>query len=144
MKSGILLGTVLGPRYKRPRKAGNVPRMRSRSVGGGKHRTPESIALAAVLEALRLERRVAWFARMNTGAIRADDRFIRFGTPGLADVIGFLKDGRFLAIEVKAPTGKLTALQREFLLRAAQAGAVAGVARNAHDVQEIMDGRVFR
>lgn len=144
MKSGLLLGALLGPRHKRPRKAGHGPRLRSRSVGGGKRRTPESIALAAVLEALRLDRRVAWFARMNTGAVRTEDRFIRFGTPGLADVIGFLKDGRFLAIEVKAPTGKLTALQREFLLRGSQSGAVVGVARNAQDVQEIMDGRVFR
>lgn len=54
----------------------------------------------AVMEALSL---VCW--RMNTGAMKTEDRYVRFGTPGMADIIGLLPDGRFLGVECKRRHG---------------------------------------
>ena len=43
---------------------------------------------------------------MNSGAAKVGNRFIRFGFVGCPDVIGQLKDGRFIGVEVKAPKRK--------------------------------------
>lgn len=109
-------------------------------VSLSRKRTPESAVLKAVLMALAMDRRVAWFARMNTGALRTEERFIKFGSPGMPDVVGYLHGGRMLAVECKAKEGKLSALQREWLLRARDAGCCVGVARNAQDALDIVSG----
>lgn len=58
-----------------------------------------------------------FFWRNNTGAQKiyspGGTRFIRFGMPGSPDIIGICK-GRFVGIEVKAPKGKQSQIQREF------------------------------
>lgn len=76
----------------------------------------ESQILRAALERLKYHQEIAWFARMNSGACK-DPRgqLIRFGFPGCPDILGQLKDGRFLALEVKRPGGKPTKAQSEFL-----------------------------
>ena len=61
-------------------------------------------------------------------------RFIRFGWPGCSDVLGQLRDGRFLAVECKSPTGRLRPEQTVFLERINGAGGVAFVARDCRDV----------
>ena len=95
---------------------------------------PEAAALVEVLKALRTHPAVAWAERMNTGAARVGNRFIRFGWPGCPDVLGQLKDGRFLAVEVKAQAGSLRPEQALFLARIRAAGGVAFVARDCRDV----------
>ena len=87
-----------------------------------------------VLKALRAHPAVAWCERMNSGAARIGARFVRFGWPGCPDVLGQLKDGRLLGVEVKAPTGKLRPEQGLFLARIRGAGGVAFVARDLRDV----------
>jgi hypothetical protein len=94
----------------------------------------EAAALVEVLKALRAHRAVAWCNRMNSGATRVGSRFIRFGWRGCPDVLGQLKDGRFLGVEVKAATGRLRAEQRVFLERVRESGGVAFVARDCRDV----------
>ena len=98
------------------------------------NRRPEAAALVEVLKALRTHPAVAWAERMNTGAARVGNRFIRFGWPGCPDVLGQLKDGRFLAVEVKAQAGRLRPEQALFLARIRAAGGVAFVARDCRDV----------
>ena len=98
------------------------------------HRRPEAAALVEVLKALRTHPAVAWAERMNTGAAKVGNRFIRFGWPGCPDVLGQLKDGRFLAVEVKAQAGRLRPEQALFLARIRAAGGVAFVARDCRDV----------
>lgn len=100
----------------------------------------------AVLAYLRVDSRVAWANRMNTGAMRTPDtetakgRFVRFAFPGCADILGQLRDGRFLAVECKHPiTGSLTVEQRAFLDRVEHFHGVAGVARSVEDVQALLD-----
>lgn len=95
---------------------------------------PEAAALMEVLKALRHHPAIAWAERQNTGAAQVGGRFVRFGWRGCSDVIGMLKDGRLLAVEVKAPSGKLRAEQAEFLSLVRRFGGVAFVARNAADV----------
>ena len=67
----------------------------------------EAAALVEVLAALRSHAAVAWCERMNSGAARMGAHFVRFGWRGCPDVLGQLKDGRLLGVEVKGPDGKL-------------------------------------
>ena len=95
---------------------------------------PESAALVEVLKALRAHPAVVWCERMNSGAARVGNRFIRFGFAGCPDVLGQLTDGRFLGVEVKSPTGKLRPEQSLFLERVRGVGGVAFMARDLRDV----------
>lgn len=63
-----------------------------------------------------------------------EGRFIRFGWPGFPDVLGQLCDGRFLAVEMKGPTGRLRPEQAVFLERINGAGGVGFMARDLRDV----------
>ena len=99
-----------------------------------KNDRPEAAALVEVLKALNTHDAVAWCERMNSGAARMGGRFVRFGFQGCPDVLGQLKDGRLMGVEVKAPTGKLRPEQAVFLERIRGAGGVAFVARDLGDV----------
>lgn len=105
---------------------------------------PESAVLAACLRALELHPAVAWACRVNSGAVTAQDslgkkRFIRFNSmPGMSDIIGQATDGRFLAVECKRPSGKLSDDQRAFLARVEAAGGIAVCARSVDDVIEAL------
>ena len=101
---------------------------------------PEAAALAEVLKVLRNHPAVAWAQRQNTGAAKVGGRFIRFGWRGCSDVIGMMKDGRLLAVECKAPKGKLRPEQKEFLSLVRRFGGVAFVAQDCRDVLMVLDG----
>lgn len=116
----------------------------------------ESEIQAAILEYLKLVPGVtAW--RNNTGAFvgeyKGKRRFVRFGFPGLADIIGWIgwcgaREGasfncsgsktyhtaRFLAIEVKRPGAQLTRAQAVFIGTVNRAGGLAIVATCVDDV----------
>ena len=98
------------------------------------HDKPEAAALVEVLKALNTHPAVAWVERMNSGAARISSRFVRFGFKGCPDVLGQLRDGRLLGVEVKAKTGRLRPEQTIFLERIRGAGGVAFVARDLRDV----------
>lgn len=51
---------------------------------------------------------------MNTGKLKIDSRYIKFGFPGFPDLFGFLANGRIFFCEVKTGTGKLSPKQRAF------------------------------
>lgn len=100
----------------------------------------ETEVLSAVLQALRYHQSVAWCQRMNSGAGKLtypdgkQSRFLRFGFPGCPDIIGQLKDGRFLAVEVKRPSGDVSPDQAAFLEMVRKNGGVGFVARRVEDV----------
>ena len=50
----------------------------------------------------------------NTGALRTDKRFIRFGLPGSSDIIWVLRNGKFLAIEIKIGRDRQSEAQLNF------------------------------
>lgn len=95
---------------------------------------PEAAALVEVLKALRAHPAVSWAERQNTGSARIGGRFIRFGWLGCSDVIGMLTNGKFLAVEVKGPAGRLRPEQAVFLERINEAGGVGFIARDCRDV----------
>lgn len=56
--------------------------------------------------------------------------------PGVPDIVGILKDGRFLGIEVKTDRGRLSPHQERFIQNINDAGGIAFVARSVDDVIE--------
>lgn len=76
-----------------------------------------------ILEWLKLRGITAW--RQNAGTIYTKGRRIELGPPGCSDIIGYMPDGRFLAIEVKSPGRTPTHDQRLFLTEVDAANGVA-------------------
>lgn len=79
---------------------------------------------------------LAW--RQNTGAVAAEHkgrrRYVRFGVPGISDILGVMPGGRFLAVECKVARNPLTPKQREFLDEINRIGGLGIVARDVDDV----------
>lgn len=101
----------------------------------------EADVLSAVLALLHLHPSVGWCRRMNVGAVEAGDRYIKFGFVGCSDIIGQMKDGRFLAIEVKREKGgKASDAQLKFIYAVQKYGGVAGVAHSVDDALRILEG----
>lgn len=91
---------------------------------------------------LRLSDRAVLF-RNNVGMARSENRVIRYGVcnPGGADLIGWCKTtGKFLAIECKTKTMRLTKPQRTFLHQVKRGGGLSGVARCVADAEAILSG----
>ena len=105
-------------------------------IAPGKRATgkPEAAALVEVLMALRSHSAVAWVERMNSGAARIGNRFVKFGFTGCPDVLGQLNDGRLLGVEVKSSKGRVSTEQALMLERINGAGGLGFVARNCLDV----------
>lgn len=79
-----------------------------------------------------------WRNNVGTGYTR-NGHYIRFGLcEGSSDLIGTYK-GKFLAIEVKTPAGKLTYKQRQFIDFVNNNGGIAGVCRNTEDLKKLLD-----
>jgi hypothetical protein len=106
----------------------------------------EAQILRAIMALLRHHPKVASYWRQNSGifAERNRDgstRYIRANTAkGMSDIMGVLKDGRTLAIEVKSRTGRMRPGQEEFLQTIRQAGGVAGVCRSVDDAVRLLEG----
>ena len=62
---------------------------------------------------------------------------IRFGTPGSADLLGIQAPGRYIAIEVKSPTGKQSPEQATFQRVITQLGGVYLIARGINDLTSL-------
>ena len=93
---------------------------------------------------LRINAGVAWqgtvIERTQHRLVLARPYAIRLAAPGVSDLIGWTH-GRFVAIEVKAPRGRLTDEQAAFLDLVRRSGGLAGVARSIDDARAILEGR---
>ena len=94
----------------------------------------ERDVLAEVLAVLEMHPRVAFVWRQNTGAMELGDRYVRFSFKGCSDLLGMLRDGRFLAVECKREGKEPTEDQAGFIVNVNRNGGVAFVARSAADV----------
>ena len=100
----------------------------------------ESEIQKAILQYLAARRVLAW--RMNTGAVKTETRFFRFGSPGMADILAApqsLDDwgvwqARFLWIECKAPRGTQSEAQKSFQIQVEEQNHTYIVARSIEDV----------
>ena len=81
---------------------------------------------------------VAWTYVTSTGTFKGvkGGRPFNIGIPGLPDICGQTRDGRFLGIEVKTPEGKLSVDQIFFLAMINDNGGIAFKATSADDVME--------
>jgi hypothetical protein len=127
------------PRKPRNAKAALLPELDLLGMVIQKRRSAvcrqEAAALIEVMKALKAHPAVAWCERQNSGAARIGNRFVRFGWLGCPDILGMLRDGRFLGVEVKAKNGHLRPEQTIFLERIRSAGGVAFVAHDLRDVR---------
>lgn len=112
-------------------------------------RATEGDVMRAVFDLLRRHRRVAWFMRLNSGAVSDGDRYTTFyrlylpGRPGISkgasDYLGQLTDGRLFLVEVKRPGVTRGTIEQEMLIGACQArGGVAGVCQSVEDVLALL------
>ena len=98
----------------------------------------EANVLNDIMIALSQAGCIVW--RNNTGQLPdASGRPIKFGLcVGSSDIIGICPDGRFLAVECKSKTGRVTEAQERFIAAVRKAGGRAGVARNVDDALRIL------
>lgn len=125
-----------------------------RSVGlcGGssvaKKKTPESELLGLCIDWLAANRILAF--RMNTGAIKIDKRFLRFGVPGMADILAFRKVNTIAKgpqfwpttavwLELKSPKGIQSDLQKSFQEKVEAEDHRYAVVRSLEDLIEAME-----
>lgn len=105
---------------------------------------PESAVLAACIALCKVHPRVAWAERMNTGAARyhnaaGRERFVMFGFKGLSDILGQMRDGRLLAVEVKAPGGRIRPDQERFIAKVAGNGGVAVIVFSVDQLLRVLN-----
>jgi hypothetical protein len=129
-KPRVLLDIPPEPAKRGPRKPSGQP--------------TEAQILKAVMALLKRHPKVAQCWRQNSGTFQERNRdgsvrYIRANTAkGMSDIMGVLKDGRTLAIEVKSATGRMRPGQEEFLSTIRQAGGVAGVCRSVEDAVALL------
>jgi hypothetical protein len=100
-------------------------------------KTPEGAVVKACLDYLKLRGAYVW--RNNTGALRdKKDRPVFFGKVGSSDIIGLLPGGRFIAVECKAPGGRLSEHQIEFLQDIERMGGLAVIAKSVEDLEKFL------
>lgn len=80
---------------------------------------------------------VAWVVTTTQGRMRGKYRTAK---TGMSDIIGQMKSGHFLAIEVKKPGEKPTQDQQEFLFSIHFNNGISGYACCVDDVMEILNG----
>lgn len=103
----------------------------------------EADVLKACLALLRFRRIFHW--RQNQGAAttrnsKGEERTIRFTSiNGVSDIIGVLRDGRFLAVECKRPGNGPTEEQKAFLDAVRRRGGVALIVYDVDDLAETLD-----
>jgi hypothetical protein len=120
------------------------PKKRAPAKPGGE--PSEADILRAIMALLKHHPRVAQCWRQNSGTFQERNRdgsvrYIRANTQkGMSDIMGVLKDGRTLAIEVKSRNGRMRPGQEEFLATIRQAGGVAGVCRSVDDAVRLLEG----
>ena len=110
------------------------PKKRSKRVLARESQVME--AVAGILERHPL---VAAFWRQNTGAAKLDNRFIKFSFRGCSDYLGFLTDGRILAVECKATGKKPSPEQAAFLENVEKAGGFACWTDNGTNLLEKLE-----
>lgn len=71
----------------------------------------------------------------NVGAVKIDQAFVRFGPPGLSDIIGIIgPHGRMVCIEIKAGNDRMSDIQNSFRDMVLKMGGVHIIGRSVEQV----------
>ena len=63
----------------------------------------------------------------------------RFHINGVADILGCLPGGKFIALEVKTRKGRATQNQKDFLQRISMLGGKAAIVKSIDDVKAVLE-----
>ena len=91
-----------------------------------------------ILEYLQLHPCVGFATKYNNLQASKTARRSRFQPRGIPDIIGNMKNGIALYIEVKLPCGRISADQDDFLVQRLSQNCVAFVARSIEDVENAL------
>jgi len=99
---------------------------------------PEKAIENQILHYLYKKKIFAW-KNQSTGVFDPIKKIYRksnnpFHIRGVADILGILPDGRFLAIEVKSQTGRASEEQKKFIWQINARGGKAFIAKSIEDV----------
>jgi len=98
----------------------------------------EATVLKNVVRALRSDPRVASVERNQSGVFLEGDRLIRVGQPGKLDLTVYLRNGRYIEIEVKRPGGKPKPHQAERIAEIRAKGGMAGYCWSAESALALL------
>jgi len=99
-----------------------------------KQELPEKDIQRDIMDYLAARRVFCWKEHSGGLPMQGGEWMMPIGLKGKSDILGLLKGGRFLAIEVKRPSGKLSLYQEEFIKNINDNGGLAFVARSIDDV----------
>lgn len=104
----------------------------------------EKDVLRVILHYLTI--RKVWHRRINSGGAMLNGhggrgQFVRFGAPGMPDILARGSQGEVIWIECKSPTGKQTPDQKEWQRDAEGFGDIYILARSGDDVMALFEGR---
>jgi predicted RNA-binding protein YlxR (DUF448 family) len=95
---------------------------------------PEQAIMNGIIQYLSIKGYLVF--RMNSGAMKLEKRFLRFGYPGMADLL-MVHQGRAIWIEVKDLKGKQSMLQHLFQRDVEKAGCYYMLATSIEDVMNL-------
>jgi len=95
-----------------------------------------------IMNALTVHPMVVWAYVTTCGTVRGrhGGRYFNAGFPGLPDIIGQLKDGRILGIEVKAPGKQPSPIQHDQLTLMRVNNGAAGWCDSVQGALDIVEG----
>ena len=100
---------------------------------------PEQKLVNAILDWLKYHKIFAFRVR-NGGTYDPTKKIWRLNTAcrGISDIIGILPRGKFMALEVKTATGRVSEHQRDFLDMVAESGGFGAVIRSMEDLERLV------
>lgn len=101
-----------------------------------KNKLSEKEVLQSCLQLLDIYKIFNW--RNNTGALKTEKSFMRFGVKGSPDIIA-LHDNAFIGIECKSTIGKQSDSQKEFQKKVEKAGGFYFLVRSSEQLEELLD-----
>src|ERR1035441_8428025 len=96
---------------------------------------PEQSIQRALLEYLNWKYIFCWKVTTTGSFVQSRNTWIPSQAPGVSDILGVLKGGRILAIEVKSPKGRVSPQQDRFIDNINENGGLAFVARSIEEVE---------
>lgn len=132
VKNGGLKDSGNGSRTHQDQRRRSI----KRSARGNRQKlldVPERDIQKAVLALLERHPKVAWVKRMNSGAGKKNGTYIRFGFQGCPDLVGQMKDGRILGVEVKRKGQGPNLAQQNHIAMMLRNNGVAGIVRSVEE-----------
>jgi len=129
----------------KPADAPEPPQRGTEGASTRRSKGPESVIQHSILDYLAAKHIFA--LRMQTGALKIDQRFVRFGTPGCADILAFpavcfpknvRRVWQVVWIECKAAKGRQSDLQKSFQRQVESIGHIYILARSIEDVEDVL------